>query len=93
MAEGEVVVRVHGDAAQAVRVAEAAVGTIALGMPRTLPQDVAFGIDQLADIALRALSPGINDPTTSREAPAAPGPRRTPPPASPCSTPSRASSP
>lgn len=32
---------------------------------RDLEQDAAFGIRQLADIALRALSPGINDPTTA----------------------------
>ncbi len=32
---------------------------------RDLEQDVGFGIRQLADIALRALSPGINDPTTA----------------------------
>ncbi len=28
-------------------------------------QDASFGIRQLADIALRAISPGINDPTTA----------------------------
>ena len=28
-------------------------------------EDVSFGIRQLADIALRAISPGINDPTTA----------------------------
>ena len=39
-----------------------------VGPRRTLTQDVAFGIDQLTDIALRALSPGINDPTTAEEA-------------------------
>jgi uncharacterized membrane protein len=32
---------------------------------RDMVQDVAFGIRQLADIALRAMSPGINDPTTA----------------------------
>jgi len=32
---------------------------------RTLDQDVAFGFRQLVDIADRALSPGINDPTTA----------------------------
>lgn len=38
---------------------------IQLGPDRTLQQDVAFGVRQLADIATRALSPGINDPTTA----------------------------
>jgi uncharacterized membrane protein len=32
---------------------------------RDLDQDVGFGIRQLSDIALRALSPGVNDPTTA----------------------------
>ena len=35
---------------------------------RTLVQDPAFGIRQLVDIAERALSPGINDPTTAVQA-------------------------
>lgn len=32
---------------------------------RTIDQDVAFGVRQLVDIALKALSPGINDTTTA----------------------------
>ncbi len=39
-------------------------GTFAIGAARTIEQDVAFGIRQIVDIALRALSPGINDTTT-----------------------------
>lgn len=35
---------------------------------RTMVQDPAFGIRQLVDIAERALSPGINDPTTAVQA-------------------------
>jgi uncharacterized membrane protein len=31
---------------------------------RDITQDVRFGVRQLADIALRALSPAVNDPTT-----------------------------
>lgn len=37
----------------------------AIDRHRTLEQDAAFGIRQLVDIALRALSPGINDTTTA----------------------------
>lgn len=37
----------------------------ALGEQRTLSQDVEFGMRQLVDIALKALSPGINDVTTA----------------------------
>jgi uncharacterized membrane protein len=32
---------------------------------RTLAQDVAYAIDQLVEVAVRALSPGINDPFTA----------------------------
>ncbi|HYW32222.1 MAG TPA: DUF2254 family protein, partial [Gemmatimonas sp.] len=39
----------------------------ALGSERTIEQDVEFGIVVIADIALRALSPGINDPTTATQ--------------------------
>jgi uncharacterized membrane protein len=38
---------------------------IVLGSSRIMLKDVAFGIRQLVDIGLRALSPGINDPTTA----------------------------
>lgn len=37
----------------------------ALGDQRTSAQDVEFAIHQLAEIAVRALSPGINDPFTA----------------------------
>jgi uncharacterized membrane protein len=36
-----------------------------LGQERTEQQDVEFPIDQLVEIALRAISPGINDPFTA----------------------------
>jgi uncharacterized membrane protein len=32
---------------------------------RTASQDIGFGLRQLVDIAARALSPGVNDPTTA----------------------------
>jgi uncharacterized membrane protein len=35
---------------------------------RTMQQDVTYGVRQLADVALKALSPGINDPTTAQDA-------------------------
>ena len=40
-------------------------GLFRLGPQRTLPQDPGFPIRQLADVALRGLSPGLNDPTTA----------------------------
>ena len=33
-----------------------------------MQQDVAFGFRQLVDLASKALSPGINDPTTAVQA-------------------------
>jgi uncharacterized membrane protein len=68
VAEGEVVIRLHGDPSAAAEAARSAVGAIELGVQRSMTQDVGFGIDQLTDIALRALSPGVNDPTTAEEA-------------------------
>lgn len=41
--------------------------TLEVGPARTLQQDVSFGTLQLTDIALRALSPGVNDPNTAIE--------------------------
>ena len=41
---------------------------VALSRERTMGQDVAFGFRQLVDIAEKALSPGINDPTTAIQA-------------------------
>ncbi|MBX9365327.1 DUF2254 domain-containing protein [Streptomyces sp. WAC04114] len=41
---------------------------ISVGVERTYHQDLGFGLRQLADIALRALSPAINDPTTAVQA-------------------------
>lgn len=38
---------------------------VAVGHYRTLEQDPAFGIRQIVDVALKALSPGINDTTTA----------------------------
>lgn len=39
--------------------------TIVFGYQRTQQQDIKFCINQLVEIALRALSPGINDPFTA----------------------------
>ena len=39
-----------------------------LGRERSMDQDLGFGLRQLVDIAERALSPGVNDPTTAVQA-------------------------
>ncbi|WP_226761434.1 DUF2254 domain-containing protein [Arthrobacter sp. SO3] len=43
----------------------AANAAVTTGFERTNVQDVGFGFRQLVDVAARALSPGINDPTTA----------------------------
>lgn len=38
---------------------------VSVGVERTFHQDLGFGLRQLSDIALRALSSSVNDPTTA----------------------------
>jgi uncharacterized membrane protein len=58
--------RVHGDAG---RIDTASLRRAAmLAEERTLRQDPAFALRALADVALRALSPAVNDPTTAVQA-------------------------
>ncbi|MET9609295.1 DUF2254 domain-containing protein [Streptomyces sp. NPDC006512] len=40
-------------------------GLVAFGAERTIEQDPAFALRILVDIAIRALSPAVNDPTTA----------------------------
>jgi len=40
-------------------------GAFDLGPTRTLQQDVEFGVLQIVDIALKAISPAVNDPSTA----------------------------
>jgi uncharacterized membrane protein len=40
-------------------------GAFDIGPTRTLQQDIEFGILQIVDIALRAISPAVNDPSTA----------------------------
>jgi uncharacterized membrane protein len=37
-----------------------------LALERTVEQDAAFGVQQIVDVATRALSPGINNPSTAQ---------------------------
>jgi uncharacterized membrane protein len=52
-------------AAAAPGVARALGGAHATGPHRTLTQDVSFAVDQLVEIAIRALSPAVNDTFTA----------------------------
>ncbi len=47
------------------RLVERLNAAVVLGHQRTLTQDVLFAVHQLVEIAVRALSPGINDPFTA----------------------------
>jgi len=51
--------------ADARSLADRLAGLFETGRQRTLPQDPGFPVRQLADVALKGLSPGINDPTTA----------------------------
>ncbi|MFF9070126.1 DUF2254 domain-containing protein [Streptomyces sp. NPDC014891] len=63
---GTPVLTVHG----ATSLPDATIrNTVAVGVERTTDgTDLAFGLRQLSDIALRALSPAVNDPTTAVQA-------------------------
>lgn len=63
--EGTVLVQLSGD--QAVPEADASRlhACVTVERQRTVEQDAAFGLQQLVDVAVKALSPGINDPTTA----------------------------
>lgn len=50
---------VPDELADAVRTA------VVLGYERTIDQDAGFGFRQLEDIAIKAMSPAVNDPTTA----------------------------
>ncbi|WP_400997178.1 DUF2254 domain-containing protein [Agromyces sp. GXQ0307] len=55
----------HGTRADRAALEAAVVEAYRVGYERTSPQDIGFGLRQLADIAAKALSPGVNDPTTA----------------------------
>lgn len=50
------------------RLAEGVDEAIQLGFERTLQQDATVGLGQLVDMAIKALSPAVNDPRTEVEA-------------------------
>ncbi|GFN08514.1 hypothetical protein Smic_70700 [Streptomyces microflavus] len=62
MVPGTAVLAVHGGA---VPPRSRLRYSVSVGVERTLHQDLAFGLRQLSDIALRALSTSVNDPTTA----------------------------
>lgn len=54
-----------GDEAVTDEVEDAIRGGVQIGRERSMNQDVAYGIRQLVDIAVRSMSAGVNDPNTA----------------------------
>ncbi|WP_194410314.1 DUF2254 domain-containing protein [Microbacterium cremeum] len=52
----------------AAEVASAVKNAFSIRYERTAAEDIDFGVQQTVDIGLRALSPGVNDPTTAAHA-------------------------
>ena len=65
VAQGAPLIEVVGPVEESDRTTRALAGRVALGIERTIEQDVAFALRTLADIAEKALSAAINDPTTA----------------------------
>ncbi|MET9420149.1 DUF2254 domain-containing protein [Streptomyces sp. NPDC006540] len=64
---GTPVLTVHGGAGQPLPFAarRALQSAVSVGVERTFRRDLTFGLRQLTDIGLRALSSSVNDPTTA----------------------------
>lgn len=66
VAEGDVLAAVHGvEAAPPIRPLQRA---FAIGRFQTVEQDPGYGLREIVDVALRALSPAMNDETSASEA-------------------------
>jgi len=63
--EGAALIEVHGGEGLDEGAADRLQAMIVLGVERTIEQDPAFAIRVMVDIAIRALSPAVNDPTTA----------------------------
>lgn len=61
---GHPLLEIHRTRAVEDGVVEALARAFIIGRHRTPEQDVEFAIDQMVEIAVRALSPGVNDPFT-----------------------------
>ena len=62
---GDALIDVHGQAPDGT--SRRLQGLVALGHERTIEQDPAFAVRIIVDIAIRALSPAVNDPTTTTQ--------------------------
>jgi len=62
---GDPLFEVYGNPGPADAAERALRGLVALGLERTIDQDPAFALRVMVDVAGKALSPAINDPTTA----------------------------
>ena len=62
---GSILVSVWPEASLDQKLATEIRSAFVFGTERTLQSDIELGIRQIADIGIKALSPGINDPTTA----------------------------
>jgi uncharacterized membrane protein len=65
---GQQLIAVFGDATPPTHASRQLRGMVALGVERTVEQDPAFALRIMVDIAVKALSAAINDPTTAVQA-------------------------
>jgi len=65
---GDALFEVYGDPGQTDSAERDLRGLVALGLERTIEQDPAFALRIMVDVASKALSPAINDPTTAVQA-------------------------
>jgi uncharacterized membrane protein len=62
---GELLFEVYGNPGRADAAERVLRGVVALGLERTIEQDPAFALRVMVDVANKALSPAVNDPTTA----------------------------
>jgi uncharacterized membrane protein len=63
--EGDAVAKVRGSESLPAAAVKRALAALLLGSERTPAQDLRYRFQQLTDVIVRALSPGINDPFTA----------------------------
>jgi len=62
---GDALFEVYGDPGKTDSAERDLRGLVALGLERTIEQDLAFALRVMVDVANKALSPAVNDPTTA----------------------------
>ncbi|WP_119154647.1 DUF2254 domain-containing protein [Caldimonas tepidiphila] len=63
--EGRPLAELSGDAPPGEADADALCRLLSIQRQRTVHQDAPYGVQQIVDVAVKALSPGVNDPTTA----------------------------